>query len=146
MLVLSTSMAGLARTSMLHCWASPGWVGKIYHGNRPKPFAYLCPWWECLTPAQPGTCWFRWAFTVQDKCRLALAFWQVFSLTPCCLSSRICVLVCLLPNSTEYSTWYQKCLYKQDRVLGSLWALYLISLQLLGLFAFPGFRDYGDVL
>lgn len=36
--------------------------------------------WACLAPAQPGTCWFRWTFTVQDECRLALAFWRaIFS-------------------------------------------------------------------
>lgn len=31
---------------------------------------------------------------------------KIFSLTACCLLSWICVLVCLLPNSTEYSTWH----------------------------------------
>lgn len=70
------------RTSMSHCWAPLGWVWRLYHSSGPQPFAYLCPWWlwAWLAPAQPGTCWFRWTFTVQAECGLALAFWQaIFS-------------------------------------------------------------------
>lgn len=67
---------------MLHCWAAPGWEWRIYHSNRAKAFTCLCPWWIV---SMSGTCtadttWFRWTFTVQDECRLALAFWQaIFS-------------------------------------------------------------------
>lgn len=62
--------------------------------------------WACLAPAQPTLP----ASDGLSQYRMS-ADWhlfsdKLFSLTACCFSSWICVLVCLLPNFTEYSTWH----------------------------------------